>query len=407
MDIPHLGDRSLFPDLAPRAYLAHAALSPASLPVRRALLAAVTDTARRGAGYFPDSLAQRERLRRKLSQLINAGGDEVALTMNTSQGVTDVALCLPWREGDRVVCLRGEFPANVTPWQRAAALFGLTLTYVDADAFRADPTRAWEELDRAIEPGVRLLAVSAVQFQTGHRMPLRALSERVHARGGELFVDGIQALGATPLDVRAEGVDYLACGSHKFLMGVEGVGVVYARRELARGLRPHVAGWLGHHESFDFLSQGAGRLRYDKPLRDDAGVFEQGTFNAVGCAALEAAVDLILALGVDAIHQHVNRYLDALEPALTTRGFASVRAAAQADRSCILSARPPWGAVSAWAKSLAAQGVVASTPDGYLRFAPHWPNAPREVAWVADALDAAMREVPQTSAPLPERSSGD
>jgi selenocysteine lyase/cysteine desulfurase len=391
MDLPRLGDRSLFPDLGARAYLAHAALSPASLPVRRALIAAVTDTARRGAGYFPDSLAQRDRLRRKLSQLMNADEGELALTMNTSQGVTDVALCLPWRAGDRVVCLTGEFPANVTPWQRAAALFGLELTFVDADRFRTDPTRAWEDLARATERGVRLLAVSAVQFQTGFRMPLGALSAHVHARGGELFVDAIQALGATPVDVRADGIDYLASGSHKFLMGVEGVGVVYAQRERARTLRPHIAGWLGHSDSFDFLSRGAGLLRYDKPLRDDALMLEQGTFNAVGCAALEAAVDLLLALGVEAIHTHVNGLLDPLEAGLTARGFVSARAAAQGDQSCILSARPPRGEVLAWAKALAERGVVVSTPDGHLRFAPHWPNHPAEVSVVLDALDDVAR----------------
>ncbi|MFO0627975.1 MAG: aminotransferase class V-fold PLP-dependent enzyme [Polyangiales bacterium] len=394
MDLPRLGDRSLFPDLGARAYLAHAALSPASLPVRRALLAAVTDTARRGAAYFPDSLAQRERLRRKLAQLLHAEEGEVALTMNTSQGVTDVALCLPWQPGDRVVCLTGEFPANVTPWQRAAALFGLKLTFVDADRFRTDPTRAWEDLDRATGGGVRLLAASAVQFQTGMRMPLRALGEHVHARGGELFVDAIQALGGTPLDVRAEGIDYLASGSHKFLMGVEGVGVVYARRACARALRPHTAGWLGHPDPFDFLSRGAGLLRHDKPLRDDALLFEQGTFNAVGCAALEAAVDLLLALGVDAVHAHVNALLDPLEQGLTARGFASVRAAAQGDRSCILSARPPRGEVLAWAKALAERGVVVSTPDGYLRFAPHWPNGAGEVPVVLGALDEVARAMP-------------
>lgn len=393
MDLPRLGDRSLFPDLGARAYLAHAALSPASLPVRRALIAAVTDTARRGAGYFPDSLAQRDRLRRKLSQLMNAQEGEVALTMNTSQGVTDVALCLPWRAGDRVVCLTGEFPANVTPWQRAAALFGLELTFVDADRFRTDPTRAWEDLRLATADGVRLLAVSAVQFQTGFRMPLRALSEHVHARGGELFVDAIQALGGTPVDVRAEGIDYLASGSHKFLMGVEGVGVVYAQRERARALRPHTAGWLGHPDAFDFLSRGAGLLRYDKPLRDDALMLEQGTFNAVGCAALEASVDLLLALGVEAVHTHVNALLDPLEQGLAARGFVSVRAAAREDRSCIFSARPPRGEVLAWAKALGDRGVVVSTPDGHLRFAPHWPNGAAEVPVVLDAIDEVSRAI--------------
>jgi selenocysteine lyase/cysteine desulfurase len=392
-DVARLGDRSLFPDLEARAYLAHAALSPPSLAARRAVIAWMNDMGRRGAGYFPDAVAQRSRLRARFASLVGAAEGDVALTMNTTQGVVDIALCLPWRPGDRVLCFTGDFPANVTPWQRAAALFGLDLTFVDADRFRTDPTRAWEDFDAATADGVRLVAVSAVQFQTGFRMPLRALSDRARARGGELFVDGIQACGAAPLDVNADGVDYLATGSHKWLMGVEGVGFVYAREAAARALRPHVAGWVGHDDAFAFLSKGAGHLRYDRPLREGVAALEQGTFNALGCVALEASMGLVAGLGVEAIHAHANAYLDALEPALVARGFRSLRSAERAGRSCIVSAAPPVGAVAAWAKALAARGVMVSTPDGFLRFAPHWPNALGEVAAVVDAIDDARREL--------------
>lgn len=397
-DVARLGDRSLFPDLDARAYLAHAALSPPSIPVRRAVIASMSDIGRRAAGYFPDALAQRGRTRARFASLVGAAEDEVALTMNTTQGVVDVALCLPWRAGDRVVCFTGEFPANVTPWQRAAALFDLDLVFVPADLFRTDPDRAWEAFDRAIAGGARLVAASAVQFQTGFRMPLRALSDAARAKGAELFVDGIQACGGTPVDVTADGIDYLATGSHKWLMGLEGVGFVYARRELARRFRPHVAGWLGHPDPFAFLSQGEGLLRYDKPLRDAVDVFEQGTFNAAGCVAIEASMSLLADLGVEAIHAHANRYLDALEPLLVARGFRSLRATDPAGRSCILGARPPGGTVGAWARALAQRGVVVSTPDGALRFAPHWPNALAEVPLVVEAIDDAIRADPALTA---------
>lgn len=392
LPLPRLGDRALFPDLEPAAYLAHAAVSPPSLAARRAVIAHLGDLARRGAGAFGAAVEQRARLRSKLAAFLNAPEGTVALAQNTSVGVTDVALSIPWCAGNRVVLFRGEFPANVTPWQRAAALFSLELVWCDADLWRTDPEAARAQLSDALSDGARVVAVSAVQFQTGHRMPLRELSDLAHAAGAELFVDAIQALGAVPIDVEADGVDHLASGGHKWLMGVEGAGLLYARHPERHA--PHLAGWLSHTEAFSFLSEGAGRLRYDRAFRDDALRFEGGTPNAAGYVALEASVDLLAALTPEAIHAHVNAYLDALEAPLVERGFTSLRAKDPSGRSCILSVLPPAGAPDAPAmqRALAARGVVASCPDGYLRFAPHWPNdAAREVPAVLAAVDDVLK----------------
>jgi cysteine desulfurase / selenocysteine lyase len=122
--IAKVGDRSLFPELGCHAYTHHAAIAPVSVAVEAAVLHALKRYASLGAGAFVEYLAQRGQLRRKLETLIGAEPGSVALEMNTSRGVSDIALGIPWRAGDRVVVLRGEFPANVTPWQRAAELFG-------------------------------------------------------------------------------------------------------------------------------------------------------------------------------------------------------------------------------------------------------------------------------------------
>lgn len=391
---PALGDRGLFPSLTARAYLAHAAISPPSLAVERALSSCVAAYAARGALAFGQTVEQRVRLRSLLAQLLRADVEGVALVPNTSTGVTDIALSLPWKRGDRVLVFEGEFPANVTPWQRAAELFDLELVWLSADAFRTDPTRAFEALDRALASGVRLVALSHVEFQTGLRMPVAEISSRAHRHGAEVFVDAIQGLGAVPLDVAAEGVDYLASGSHKWLMGTEGCGVVYVRPPLASALRPHVAGWFSHEAPFRFLVEGAGHLRYDRPLRARADVFEVGTLNALGCHALEASLSLILALGVDAICAHVNAYLDALEAGLIERGFTSLRARTAEGRSCILGVTPPEGSAltaPTLQRALGERGVVTSVPDGVLRFAPHWPNHAREVPEVLATVDDVMK----------------
>jgi len=367
-------------------------VSPPSLAVRRAVIAHLNDLGRRGAGYFGDALAQRNRTRALVARLLHAPEDTVGLVPNTSLGVSLVALSIPWEPGQRVLCFRGEFPANVTPWQRAAALFQLELVWGDADAFRTDPDAAWADFDRCLDAGVRLVAVSAVQFQTGFRMPLAEMARRCHARGAELFVDAIQAAGATPLDVTRDGIDYLAAGGHKWLMGLEGAGVVTVAPEAARHLRPHAAGWLSHVDPFAFLVQGEGHLRYDRPFVETARMLETGTAPAAGYVALEASLTLLLDLGVEAIWAHANAYLDALEAALVARGFTSLRSASPEGRSCVLGVLPPEGSrldAPGWQRALAQHGVVTSCPDGVLRFAPHWPNdRARELPAVCAALDA-------------------
>ena len=124
---PRLGDRSLFPDLRPHAYLAHAAVSPPSTLVRDAVGRYLAGVAGEGALAFGAAVEQRRRLRELLARLLGARPEEVAISPNTSTGVSDVALSLPWEKGDRAVVFAGEFPANVTPWQRAAELFGVEL----------------------------------------------------------------------------------------------------------------------------------------------------------------------------------------------------------------------------------------------------------------------------------------
>ncbi len=388
---PALGDRRLFPDLEARFYMNHAAVSPPSLAVRAAAGRVLDDYARLGVGAVPLYVEQRTRLKGKLAGLIGAEPGDLGLVSNTTRGVTDIALCLPWKAGDRIVLFEGEFPANVTPWQRAAELFGLEVVFLSVADYERDVEQALARLRRELERGVRLVAASVVEFQTGLRMPIAAIGALCHEHGAELFVDAIQACGAVPFDVRAENVDYATCGSHKWLMGLEGVGFLYVAPERVGALRPAVAGWTSHEEAFRFLFEGAGHLRYDRPIKKSAELFEGGANNALGCAALEASLDLILELGVDNIYRHVGSLLEPLEAGLVERGFTSLRASDAARRSCTLSVLPPEGVdVIELRKQLTERSVSCSIPDGRLRFAPHWPNSAEQVPELLAVVDESL-----------------
>ena len=388
---PRLGDRSLFPALAPRAYLNHAGISPPSLPVQRAVEALVGAYARQGAQAVLETLALRARLRERIARLVGGAAADVALCAGTTHAIQQVALSFPWREGDRVLLLEGEFPANVTPWLRVAARLGLEPVFLRAADFAGDAAPGLDALERELRRGARLLAVSAVQFQTGLAMPLRELAEACHRHGAEVCVDAVQALGVVPLDAAALGLDYLACGAHKWLMGLEGAGFLWIAPGRAAALQPALAGWLSHEDGVSFLTEGRpGLLRYDRPLRRGAAALEGSSASATAQAALDASLGILLELGVERIREHVGAIHDRLEPVLRARGFEPLRDPVPARRSGILSARPPPGQDARRVRDvLAARGVAVAIPDGLVRFAPQWPNSAADAEVVAAALDDA------------------
>jgi cysteine desulfurase/selenocysteine lyase len=388
-----LGDRSLFSTLRARAYLNHAAISPASDPVRAAVSRAISELSEQGSSAFSARLAEREQLRVSLGRLLGADSDEIALVPNTMYGLSALATALPFESGDRLIVFEGEYPTNVSVWQQLSERFGLSLVRLPVADFAiasgADFGRVKAELARG---RVRLCAISAVQFQTGLRVPLAELAELCHAHGAELAVDAVQGLGCVPLDVRALGIDYLAAGSHKWLMGTDGAGVLYARRDLAARMRPMLVGAMSHVDAVRLFT-GRDELRYDRPLRADIGVFEGGMMSSLSVAALAASLELLSRLGPTAIFEHVQRYHDLLEAGLLARGFRSLRAADLARRSGILGVLPPPTAADSanLAARLGQRGIVCSSPQGVLRFAPHFPNALSEVPEVLAALDDALR----------------
>ena len=390
---PRLGSRALFPELEGTAYLAHAAISPLSAPVCERIAEVAGDYARGGMAGFARWAPRLQQVREDLATLISAEPSEVAFVANTTQGVIDIAFGLPWRKGDRVVLFDGEFPANVTPWQQAAEEFGLEHCWLSLDAFQRSALEGLAELEELLDRGVRVVAVSAVQYKTGLRMPLAEMAALCHVYGAEIFVDAIQGLGATPVDV-SWGIDYLSSGSHKHLMGPEGAGFVYVAERCAPKLNPRLAGWLGHEDPVAFLMGDEPRLRYDNPLKQGAPALEIGTSNVIGLAALGASLELLSQLSVPAIQAHVGAYLDQLEVGLIERGFRSHRAEAPALRSTLLGVSVPDDVrLSKLAAALRHRGVVCNTPDGLMRFAPHWPNAHDEVPEVLDAMDQALADL--------------
>ena len=202
-----LGSRALFPNLNARVYLNHAAISPPSIAATHAMEQCMLDYATHGVGAAMPWFEARDRLRHDLAALIGAHDpmETIALLPNTTSGVIACARSIDWERGDRIVLVEGDFPANVGPWQQVARDHGLDIIWADLRTL-SDHEQGPAWLESILAQGVRLVALSAVAFQTGWRMPLERLGALCEAHGAELFVDAIQACGVVPIDVERGGV---------------------------------------------------------------------------------------------------------------------------------------------------------------------------------------------------------
>ena len=210
----------------------------------RRSFARTTDLCERGAYLDSDWFGQMDQVHHDVAKLINCESEEVALVKNTSEAVSTVALGLDWQVGDKVITADVEYPANIYPWMEAARKHGIELVMVpeETDEHGRRQVRIEKILTALDQPRVRLLTLSHVEFASGQRHDLIRLGKVCRERGILFNVDGIQSLGALPVDVKAMNIDFLGACGHKWMCGPPGAGLFYIRRELQDRVRPIILG---------------------------------------------------------------------------------------------------------------------------------------------------------------------
>src|SRR5688572_9066555 len=205
--------RDQFPVTQKLIWLHHAGVSPLCLPAADAMKNLATDAVEWASFHYRLWLEEYESTRLSAAKLINASPREIAIVKNTSEGICTIQLGIAWQPGDKVVAFREEFPANYYPWKR-----------LEQRGIRVEWLSIYDDLDtvdRACS-GARLLAISFVNYLSGHRVDLAAIGEICRRHETFFLVDAIQGLGVFPIDVDAMNIDALAADGHKRLMGPEG-----------------------------------------------------------------------------------------------------------------------------------------------------------------------------------------
>lgn len=362
------------------AYFDHAAVAALSAPACDAIATWLRQATEEGDTCWLQWDQGVQRCRQSAAALVNADPSEIALVPNTTAGITLVAEGLDWREGDNVVLLDNEFPSNQYPWLHLASR-GVEIRRLTPPEGRVD----LDQLREAFDSRTRLLAISWVGYATGWRIDVDQVAELAHERGALFFLDAIQGLGVFPLDVGNTPVDFFAADGHKWLLGPEGAGIFYVRKEHLDRLRAIGVGW-----------NSVADRRFDKielTLRPEAARFEGGTLNTPGFLGLGASVDLLLAHGVGPKRRELADRVLALGD-YACEELRKAGAAIQSHRgpecsSGIISFLPPRGEPMAVRARLRDRNVVVSCRNGWLRIALHGFNDESDISRLIEGLKEA------------------
>ncbi len=238
-----------------------------------------------------------EEARANISALIGAKPAEIGFVKNTSEGIGIIANGLPLSSGDNVIIVDQEHQATLFAWI-AAQKRGIELRVVPSTKDDIELSQITDRMDSC----TKAVIISAVQFSTGIRTDLRTLGSICKEKGILFIVDGIQAVGRLQIDVNEMNIDYLACGGHKGLLGVMGVGFVYCREDLISQIIPPYA----CYQSVKAPKDAALTASFDAlDWHDDSRRFESGNLNYAGVAAINAGAKLLLSLGVSNIEEHI------------------------------------------------------------------------------------------------------
>jgi cysteine desulfurase/selenocysteine lyase len=349
--------RAQFPVTESLIYLNHAAVAPLVRPAAEAMKRFSDDGMLYGSLHYQTWLDAYEGVRQAAARLVNVTPQEIALLKNTSEGIATVAMGLDWRPGDRIIAFHGEFPANQYPWQRLEKSKGVKIEWLSV----TDPL---ETIDKAAK-GARLLAISFVQYLSGYRADLQAIGEICRRHGVIYFVDAIQGLGVFPLDARACHIDALAADGHKWLLGPEGCAVLYISRELQEQVEPVEFGWTNVAGYNDYGAR-------DMALRPDAGRYECGTLNTIGCFGLRASIEFLLAVGADRMGPMIQALGDRIAEGALQKGYEVLGHRTPETGAGIVSFRKSGVDSTAVVAHLKEQKISAAARAGWVRTSPHF-----------------------------------
>jgi len=312
-----------FPRARTAAYFDNASSHPLSVHSAAALhryIDWVTNEV--GEPWWPAWAGERGDAKKLFARLINARPGEIAFARSTVEAESNLL------NGMREHLSGGNVVTNDLHYM--AALYNYKMRERDGLDVRIVKQREGRidigDMERAVDRNTRLISISLVSNVNGYLADVKALGDLAHAHGAYLYADIIQAVGAVPIDVEKMGIDFAACSTFKWLMGVKGFGFLYVRADL--------------QESVVKATQHSGgvRLNYEpwvkRPDKNAVEVsfaptpgplcYEVSYPSYEGAICAQESLRYIHQLGVHNIRDHVRTLTDRLQEELPAMGYPSI-----------------------------------------------------------------------------------
>jgi cysteine desulfurase / selenocysteine lyase len=366
--------RDHFPVTSKWAFLDHAAVAPLTDVCANALAEWAHDKAANGIASYHPWANRVEETRRRAARLLNSDPLDICFVGSTTHGIGIVAEGFPWQPGDNVVIAAEEYPSNQYPWMNLRDR-GVEARSVTSRGNRLE----FADVRDAMDARTRVLALSSVEFGSGFRNDLMALGELCRSRGIFFFVDAIQSLGVYPLDVQQLPIDGLAADGHKWMLGPEGAGIAFIRREWVGRLHATGVGWNSVVQAADFS-------HIELNLKPHAGRWEGGTINVGGVVGMGESLQLLHDFGTKNVLDRVTElteYLCDRAVSVVAKVFSSRK---PGEESGIVSLLTPNRDPKEMMRQCRAAGVIVNVRAGRVRVSPHAYNTVEEIDRFIDVL---------------------
>ena len=370
-DLSHYRDE--FPILKERTYLISASLGTLSQRSRSYAQEHLDLWQKLGPEefWFDHGFPRMARLREMFAALIGAESDEVALVPSVSVGLSTIASCLDLQARPKVVLTEMDFPTNHHVW-RAQEQRGAKLDVIPSgDGITIDAA----EFENRIDDQTSCVNVNRVLFESSFILDVERITRAAHDSGALVVVDDFHGTGCVPFDVHETGIDLFLTGVLKWLVGGQGLALLYCRRDLVEQMHPAVVGWFGTQDPFDFDRTG---LR----LRLDARRFETGTFPLPVVWTALGGLEIITEVGVDNIRKR-NQELQRLVIGHADEiGLEVMSPRDDAQRGGLVRVRIPGGRARAEQilHALLERDVVLDSRNDCFRISPHFFNTEDDIA---------------------------
>lgn len=366
--------RTLFPYIKNDIiYFNHAATGPFSTLLVNAINKILKEKSERNIDDFNSFKDVAVETKSILASMLNTVPERLAFTDNTTNGLNFLAQSIQWKKGDRILLNDIEFPANVYPFLNLKRI-GVEVDFVKSDNGKVTA----DMIIDAIKPGTKLISVSYVQFLSGYRIDLEKIGK--HCKDNDIIfsVDAIQALGAVKLDVEKSNIDFLSCGTQKWLLGFQGLAFIYLNEKLQRKIIPANIGWLSVNNAWNLLD-------YQIDLKTTADVFQGGTINALGVCALNASLKLFNDFNFNEVEKRVlenSKYFLTKLASIGINGLLLNSNESELAGIVTFKIKDPDLVV----KKLEQNKIICSQRVGMIRFSPHFYNIFDEIDRVVDVL---------------------